>query len=436
MKNKITLPILLLIIVSLFFFGAQYSQKKKEKISYLQNKIIDLEIEKNNVPEQLGNLPFYFFNKKEINFLDQKFFLTSYKTDFLNFTKGLGGSGSSYIDIFDDNLYLVTANGIITTTSINSFNNKKFEMNIVKNNLKEILNQRLMFKDFAYGIKDILISSNKIYLSFTDEIKKDCFNLSILEADIFQKNIEFSYFFKADTCIKRDIDDLFSLHHAGGKLINFDNNNIVFSIGEFRSRGLAQDPYSINGKILKINKNSKKIKILSMGHRNVQGLFFDKESNFIYASEHGPQGGDEINIIKDLTKIVNFGWPISSYGEHYGYPTKDNSKIYKLAPLKKSHKAHGFTEPTIYYNPSIGISELIILKILNEKILITSALGYDTSEGDMSLHLFKLNNNKLSKYKVIPLEERVRDLIYLAEKKIIVLFLESSVSIGIIKLKL
>ena len=184
MKNKIILPILLLILISVFFFASKYAQKKKEKISYLQNKIIDLEIEKNNVPEQLGNLPFYFFNKKEINFFDQNFFLTSYKTDFLNFTKGLGGFGSSYIDIFDNNLYLVTANGIITTTNIDSFNNKKFEMNIVKSNLKEILNQRLMFKDFAYGIKDILISSNKIYLSFTDEIKKDCFNLSIREADI------------------------------------------------------------------------------------------------------------------------------------------------------------------------------------------------------------------------------------------------------------
>ena len=55
-------------------------------------------------------------------------------------------------------------------------------------------------------------------------------------------------------------------------------------------------------------------------------------------------------------------------------------------------------------------------------------------KGDMSLHLFRLNNNNLSKYKIIPLEERVRDMIYLAEKKIIFFFLESSTSIGVIKL--
>ena len=217
-------------------------------------------------------------------------------------------------------------------------------------------------------------------------------------------------------------------------MIELDDNSIAFSTGEFRSRSLAQDLNSINGKVIKIDKNSKKIKILSMGHRSSQGLFLDKESNYVYISEHGPQGGDEINLLKDFSKITNFGWPISSYGEHYGYPSKDNSKNYDIAPLHKSHQEHGFTEPEIFFNPSIGISELIVLRILNEKILIASALGYDVSEGDMSLHIFKINNNNLSKYKIIPIEERVRDLIYLEEKKIIILFLESSASIGFIKL--
>ena len=65
-----------------------------------------------------------------------------------------------------------------------------------------------------------------------------------------------------------------------------------------------------------------------MGHRNPQGLFFDKENNFILETEHGPQGGDEINLIEiskiNKDKIQNYGWAISSAGEHY--PNK-NSKI-------------------------------------------------------------------------------------------------------------
>ena len=51
-----------------------------------------------------------------------------------------------------------------------------------------------------------------------------------------------------------------------------------------------------------------------MGHRNPQGLLFDKQNNIILSSEHGPTGGDEINII---TENSNYGWPIASYG--YGH---------------------------------------------------------------------------------------------------------------------
>ena len=56
-----------------------------------------------------------------------------------------------------------------------------------------------------------------------------------------------------------------------------------------------------------------------MGHRNPQGLFFDIKNNILLETEHGPEGGDEINIIElNNAEIPNFGWAISSYGEHYG----------------------------------------------------------------------------------------------------------------------
>ena len=104
MKIKITISVLLIIIITLVFFGLKNIQKKKEKISLLENRIIDLKLEKENLPEQLGYLPFYFLNNKKINILETDYFLTKYKTDLLVFTKGLGGIGSSYLDFFDDNL--------------------------------------------------------------------------------------------------------------------------------------------------------------------------------------------------------------------------------------------------------------------------------------------------------------------------------------------
>ena len=81
---------------------------------------------------------------------------------------------------------------------------------------------------------------------------------------------------------------------------------------------MAQDIKSINGKIIKINIYNSDYEIISIGHRNPQGLYFDNENNFILESEHGPDGGDEINLIEvskiNKNKIQNYGWPISLLG--------------------------------------------------------------------------------------------------------------------------
>ena len=97
--------------------------------------------------------------------------------------------------------------------------------------------------------------------------------------------------------------------------------------------------------------------MISKGHRNPQGLFYDKMNKFILSTEHGPYGGDEINMIMLNHKgLQNFGWPIASYGEHYTDPKKVKIKKY---PLLKSHRDHGFIEPLKYFVPSIGISEIV-----------------------------------------------------------------------------
>ena len=433
----LTLIISTLLILLIIFFATNYIKKKKQKIIKLEKQIIDLKIEKENIVNKIESIPFSYFETFDFEIFDKTLHLKKFETKILDFTKGLGGKGSSYLDFFDNQLYLVTANGLIAKTKIKNINFDKFDMKIVKNNLDKYLNQRLKFTDLsylAYGIKDIMIEADKIYISFTDEIKKNCFNISILEGKISNENIKFKYFFKPDNCIKKNTEQFFSLHQSGGRIINLNHNNLLLSVGEFRSRLLAQKTNNINGKIIKINKINKTTKIISIGHRNPQGLFFDKESNYIYVSEHGPKGGDEINIITNQNKILNFGWPIASYGEHYKREGEDNSEIYKLAPLYKSHSDFGFIEPEKSFTPSIGISELILLNLFDEKILIVSSLGYDLTEGDMSLHLYKVNKQNLENYKVIPLKERIRDMIYLKDKKMIILFLETSTSIGVIKL--
>ena len=86
-----------------------------------------------------------------------------------------------------------------------------------------------------------------------------------------------------------------------------------------------------------INVNNKNHKIISMGHRNPQGIYFDREDKYVLISEQGPQGGDEINLI-DVNKIndgevLNFGWPVVSAGEDYGGKTEGNMERYEKYPF-------------------------------------------------------------------------------------------------------
>ena len=88
---------------------------------------------------------------------------------------------------------------------------------------------------------------------------------------------------------------------------HFKNNKILLTVGDYESYETAAiesaaryDPQNINsyyGKILSIDLNTKNIDIVSMGHRNPQGLFYDFKKDIIFSTDHGPEGGDEINII-------------------------------------------------------------------------------------------------------------------------------------------
>ena len=210
--------------------------------------------------------------------------------------------------------------------------------------------------------------------------------------------------------------------------IYFDDNNILLSLGDYRSRHLAQDIKSVNGKIIKVNIDNGNYEIVSMGHRNPQGLYFDRDNNFILETEHGPQGGDEINLIEvhkiRENKMQNYGWAISSAGEHYGGKNSRNKRKYAKYPLHNSHIEHGFIEPLYSFVPSIGISEIV--KIGKNKYVASSLK-------DESLYFFEINENKqITDLDRVEVFERVRDLIFKENK--LYLFMENTASIGVINL--
>ena len=350
--------------------------------------------------------------------------------------------GSGYIDFYDDNLVIISSRGILEYKKNNNF--KK-----IKNNINDFIGISQFEKNKNFSLKDLHIFKDKIFISYTEEIKEDCWNISVIFGDMNYENIKFTKLFSPKTCVhsKDNIDKEFSGGQSGGRIVSFDDDHIFLSIGDFVSRHLAQNKNSINGKIIKININNSEYKIISMGHRNPQGLYFVKENNFLLSTEHGPLGGDEINLI-DLNeinedKIPNYGWPISSYGEHYGAWNKEK---YEKYPLYKSHSKYGFIEPLKIYVPSIGISNIV--KVGKNKYVHGSMGGptgrqritknkeereWEERDGDKSLYFFELNEQKqIINLKQVKVFERIRDLKF--KNNQLYLFMENTASIGVIDL--
>jgi glucose/arabinose dehydrogenase len=143
-------------------------------------------------------------------------------------------------------------------------------------------------------------------------------------------------------------------HHYGGRML-FDNEGYLFlTVGE---RGMQDiNPQSLESDCGKIHRfyddgripednpfhntpNAKK-SIWSYGHRNPQGLVIDRTKNVIWETEHGPRGGDELNIIR---KGENYGWPVISYGINYSGTT-----------FTDLTEKDGMLQPELYWIPSIA----------------------------------------------------------------------------------
>ena len=147
--------------------------------------------------------------------------------------------------------------------------------------------------------------------------------------------------------------------HFGGR-ITFDKDGHVFlSIGDRGVRPNAQNLNNHAGTIVRLNldgtipkdnpfigNNDALAEIWSYGHRNPQGLFFNNKTNELWSIEHGPRGGDEINLIE---RGKNYGWPTISYGKEY----------LSFAAVGEGTHKEGMEQPVKVYVPSIAPSSLI-----------------------------------------------------------------------------
>ncbi|QOC21116.1 PQQ-dependent sugar dehydrogenase [Wenzhouxiangella sp. AB-CW3] len=167
-----------------------------------------------------------------------------------------------------------------------------------------------------------------------------------------------------------DVEDIFVQNrysqpgrHYGSRLAWLSDGTLLMSIGD---RGAepprAQDPLDHAGTLLRLNDDGSipadnpfvddddvASEIYSMGHRNIQGLVVDPESGIIWATEHGPRGGDELNRIEPG---LNYGWPVQSRGldyrtgEQFGDSVRDHPDM---------------VNPVVDWTPSLAASGLALL---------------------------------------------------------------------------
>ena len=197
--------------------------------------------------------------------------------------------------------------------------------------------------------------------------------------------------------------------HYGSRIV-FDNQGYVyFSIGDRGSRDknpqdLTRDGGKIyrlhdNGRIPKdnpfVNQKSVKHAIWSYGHRNPQGMWFEKTTQTLWSHEHGPRGGDELNIIK---AGANYGWPVVSYGVNYSGTS-----------FTDIQEKDGMQSPVLHWTPSIAPSDMLLVSSdkypqLKGKLLLSSMKF-------SFLSALEISNKGVSKqYKILEGIGRVRSL--------------------------
>lgn len=167
----------------------------------------------------------------------------------------------------------------------------------------------------------------------------------------------------------RDVEVLFTAQplkagaaHYGGRISFLADKTLVLTLGDgFDWREQAQNPGNHLGKIVRLNRDGSvppdnpllalqgaAPEVYSLGHRNVQGIFFDAETDRLYSHEHGPRGGDELNLIQ---AGQNYGWPLATFGVDY---TGARVSPYTELP--------GLVAPLLHWTPSVAPSSLTLYR--------------------------------------------------------------------------
>ena len=148
--------------------------------------------------------------------------------------------------------------------------------------------------------------------------------------------------------------------HFGSRLRFAPDGHLFITLGDRGDRHRAQDPGDHAGSIIRLREDGSvpprnpfvgvdgaRPEVFTLGNRNVQGLAFDPKTGVLWSHEHGPRGGDELNVVRPG---VNYGWPVISYGREY---------LTRVQVGEGTHR-DGMAQPAHQWTPSIAPSGLTV----------------------------------------------------------------------------
>lgn len=207
------------------------------------------------------------------------------------------------------------------------------------------------------GLLDVALDpdfarNQQVYLSYAEPRGNGKNGTSVARATLGPRGLE------GVTVIFRQQPSMVSRHHFGSRLVFGRDGNLFVTLGDRNSgRDQVQQLDNHIGKVVRIDRDGKAPadnpyrtqagalpEIWSIGHRNIQGAALDPATGVLWTNEHGPKGGDELNL---TLAGRNYGWPVVTYGTEY-------------SGLRISERtaAPGMESPVHYWVPSIATSGL------------------------------------------------------------------------------
>lgn len=266
-------------------------------------------------------------------------------------------------------------------------------------------------------VLDLLrLKNGETVVSYTrwDDVGK-CFRFTVAVLDLHIKPPTPRTIFEATPCLQPflDNDPVFDGLQAGGRLVQTSDHTLLVAVGDFdriggvdQVEGSVQDRTNDIGKIIEINLESGDHRHVSIGHRNPQGLTVTSDGR-VFETEHGPQGGDEVNLIRDG---ADYGWPYETLGVDYG------GGDWVFAKRRGDHSQH--QRPVFAFIPSIGISQLIEPRGFAEEWDGDLLVG---SLKERTLHRLRLDGDSVVYDEPILLNQRLRDIVQMPDGRLAIL---------------